>query len=154
MERISIQDYRAQYQKSGAGKKKRNNEESQIQQQFIRWVDDFIKVTGHEGLSALYAVPNGGARDEATGATLKREGVRAGVWDIAIDFPARGYAGLRAEFKAGKNSLSADQKKWEKRYKKANYLTVVWYSCAEAIRTIMWYFDLENGNRKSIYGVS
>jgi hypothetical protein len=60
---------------------KRNNEEHLIQCGIIDWYD----IRYGDGM--LLAIPNGGARDARTGAMLKREGVRAGVWDLLLAKP-------------------------------------------------------------------
>lgn len=59
----------------------RNNEEHRIQCGIIEWYD--IRY----GDNMLFAIPNGGARDSRTGAMLKREGVRAGIWDMFLAKP-------------------------------------------------------------------
>lgn len=47
----------------------------------------------------LFAIPNGGARNLATGALLKAEGVRRGVPDLCLAYPAGAYHGLWIEMK-------------------------------------------------------
>ncbi len=60
------------------------------------------------GSYRAFAIPNGGRRDKITGAILKREGVKAGVPDIAIVRDGGSVAFL--EVKAPKGSLSTSQK--------------------------------------------
>ena len=50
---------------------------------------------------ALFAIPNGGARDVITGARLKAEGVRRGVVDLMLAKPNGTFSGLFIEMKAG-----------------------------------------------------
>lgn len=45
-------------------------------------------------LQYMYHVPNGGKRDKATAAVLKRQGVKAGVPDIMLPAARAGYHGL------------------------------------------------------------
>ena len=52
-------------------------------------------------LQYMYHVPNGGKRDKATAAVLKRQGVKAGVPDIMLPAARAGYHGLYIELKAG-----------------------------------------------------
>jgi len=70
--------------------------EHQIQHALIAWWE--IKHKGY-GLPefALFAVPNGGARNAVTGAILKREGVRKGVCDLILLCPNKYHAGLLIE---------------------------------------------------------
>lgn len=51
----------------------------------------------------LFAVPNGGRRDAATGAKLRDEGVRAGVADLFLCVAASGRHGLFIEMKTEEN---------------------------------------------------
>ena len=48
-------------------------------------------------LQYMYHVPNGGKRDKATAAVLKRQGVKAGVPDIMLPAARAGYHGLYIE---------------------------------------------------------
>ena len=49
-----------------------------------------------------FAIPNGGARNAITGAMLKREGVKKGVFDVFIGWARNGKHGLFLEFKKQK----------------------------------------------------
>ena len=63
-------------------------------------------------LQYMYHVPNGGKRDKATAAVLKRQGVKAGVPDIMLPAARAGYHGLYIELKAGENTTTKKQKEW------------------------------------------
>lgn len=58
--------------------------EAQEQCKLIKWADKCVQMKIHPELSMLYAVPNGGRRDKAEAAHLKRQGVRAGVPDLCL----------------------------------------------------------------------
>lgn len=60
-------------------------------------------------LQYMYHVPNGGKRDKATAAVLKRQGVKAGVPDIMLPAARAGYHGLYIELKAGENTTTKKQ---------------------------------------------
>ena len=47
----------------------------------------------------LHAVPNGGYRSGREAVGLQRQGVKAGILDIALDVARGGYHGLRIELK-------------------------------------------------------
>ena len=69
--------------------------EAQEQCKLIKWVDKCVQMKIHPELSMLYAVPNGGRRDKAEAAHLKRQGVRAGVPDLCLAVP-KGILSLKS----------------------------------------------------------
>ena len=50
----------------------------------------------------LYAIPNGGARSQREGGTLKAEGVRAGMPDLCLPLARGGFHALYIEMKRPK----------------------------------------------------
>ena len=56
------------------------DEEHRLQSACVRWFRYQFPALAH----SLFAVPNGGRRDAATGARLKDEGVLAGVSDLVL----------------------------------------------------------------------
>jgi VRR-NUC domain len=56
-----------------------------------------------------FAIPNGGNRSAATGAMLKKEGVKAGIPDILVASINGKYAGLFIEMKAENGRVSLNQ---------------------------------------------
>ena len=70
-----------------------------------RCVADFLR-RGCPGL-IWYAVPNGGLRNKRVAADLKRQGVKAGVPDLAFVLPGGRAAFI--ELKVGKNDTSDAQ---------------------------------------------
>lgn len=85
--------------------------EAQEQCKLIKWADKCVQMKIHPELSMLYAVPNGGRRDKAEAAHLKRQGVRAGVPDLCLAVPKGKYHGLYIELKVGNNKTSEHQDK-------------------------------------------
>ena len=89
----------------------------------------------------IYAIPNGGHRNEIVAKKLKDEGVKAGVADVAVDVPCNGYHGLKIEMKAGKNRVTKEQAEFLKMAAHFGYATVVCYTAEEAIKTIEDYLN-------------
>lgn len=90
-------------------------------------------------LQWLHAIPNGGARNAVTGARMKEEGVRKGIWDLFFPFASNGYSGLYIEFKYGKNKLSPEQVAFGEFVQKQGYKTGVAYTADEAIEILQEY---------------
>lgn len=87
-----------------------------------------------------FAIPNGGARNPATGAMLKREGVTAGVPDVFVAWPKSGRSGLFLEFKRKKKAVvSPEQKEALQRLSDAGYACVVVHGWEEAKRAVEAY---------------
>lgn len=63
-------------------------------------------------LGWLYAIPNGRYRPIAEARKLKKEGVKRGVPDLALDVPRGPFHGWRAEMKGPDGRESAEQKAW------------------------------------------
>ena len=81
----------------------------------------------------MYHVPNGGKRDKATAAVLKRQGVKAGVPDIMLPAARAGYHGLYIELKAGENTTTKKQKEWLEYLRQQGYYTAVcWLPASSA----------------------
>ena len=57
-------------------------------------------------LAMLYAVPNGGHRNKAVAAKLKREGVKPGQPDLTLPVARRGFHALYIELKVPKTPVS------------------------------------------------
>jgi VRR-NUC domain len=87
--------------------------ESLHQKALIKWWNNY----GHFQFAlpklALFAIPNGGARTAITGANLKLEGVRKGVFDLRLESARNGFTGMYIEMKYGKNKLTPEQEDFE-----------------------------------------
>lgn len=88
---------------------------------------------------ALFAIPNGGARDLIAGARLKAEGVRKGALDLMLAKPNRIYSGLFIEMKVGSNKPTPEQEKFIQYLASAGYRCAVCWSATEAISEIEGY---------------
>ena len=90
-------------------------------------------------LFALFACPNGGARDAITGSLLKAEGVRRGTPDLIFAVPNRKYHGLFQELKTDDNKTSAEQDAFIAYLTSAGYKASVHWSAESAIEEIKRY---------------
>ena len=71
-----------------------------------RTVVEYLRIQENLGRLTYFSIPNGEKRDKITGAKLKRLGVRAGVYDLAIIGP-HGIGFI--ELKAPRGSFSIAQ---------------------------------------------
>lgn len=88
---------------------------------------------------ALFAIPNGGARDPITGARLKAEGVRPGIPDLMLAVKRGAHGGLVIEMKKVGNQQTTAQKEVIAYLNKAGYAWNVCWTTEAAITTIMSY---------------
>lgn len=118
-------------------RKRRENHESQLQQQCVMWFNYEPKYRKYEGL--LFAVPNGGQRSKKTATDLKKEGVVSGVADLILDVPNKQFHGLRIEMKYGKNKQSDAQKLYQQRVTAQGYQYSLCYTFEEFQQVINDY---------------
>lgn len=116
--------------------------EAREQEALFRWAG-FAAGTMPE-LNLLYHIPNGGSRNKAEAANLKRQGVKAGVPDLFLPVARGGYHGLYIELKFGKNKTSKNQDKWLSALSKQGYCAMVCYGWVEAKEAICEYLKGEN----------
>lgn len=88
---------------------------------------------------ALFAIPNGGARDMITGARLKAEGVRRGVFDLCLTVARKQFHGLYIEMKVGSNKPSPEQQDFQKHLLAQGYQATVHWNSGDAIDAITAY---------------
>lgn len=131
---------------AGAGKPRRPpvDWEGQEQMVLIRWLHG-EKLRGTqvgELYDAIYHVPNGGARHKKTAADLKRQGVKAGVSDLAVRQARGGWHGLYLEFKATPPrdaNLTASQRGWLEDSEYEGYCAVLARGIEEAKAVLFEY---------------
>ena len=121
---------------------KRHDSEAQEQSRLIAWANEVSRLGVYPELSRLYAIPNGGRRDKAEAAHLKRQGVKSGVPDLHLPVARGNYHGLYIEMKVGKNKPTKNQKEWINALKASGYAVEVCYSAAAARQVIIAYLQL------------
>ncbi len=101
---------------------KRSNpkhEESKLQRSCVTW----FRLQYPEYV--LFAVPNGGYRNVKEAAIMKAEGVLAGVADLFLMLPRKGYSGMFIEMKYGLGKQSNEQIKFQTNSEEQGYKYVV-----------------------------
>lgn len=109
--------------------------ESKIQISCKRWFDyqfsHFRKL--------LFAVPNGGQRGKYEAAIMKAEGTTAGVSDMILLIPRKGFGALCIEFKTQKGRQTELQKEWQHEAEKVGNKYVIVRSFEQFVKEIEAY---------------
>ena len=91
-------------------------------------------------LQNIFAIPNGGYRNITTARQMQFEGVKAGVPDLFLAYPASGFSGLFVEMKRRLGGrLSPLQQEWRERLTKSGYCVRVCLGWEEAKAAIIEY---------------
>lgn len=111
--------------------------ESQIQKDCVAWFR-----RNYPSIEPLFfSVPNGGARNAWTGKILKDEGQRAGVADLILQVPQKGYASLCVEMKTPTGKQSEAQKEYERLATRYRNKYVVCRSFEDFVRAVKEYIE-------------
>lgn len=121
------------------GKRVYDNEEARMQIEFFRQVPLFFPRLPDK---LLFAVPNGGSRHKIEAANMKRQGVKAGVADVILQIPKKGFASLCLEFKTKTGRQSKEQREYQRQVEMAGSKYVVVRSVEEAIGEMRMYLLL------------
>ena len=89
----------------------------------------------------LFAIPNGGRRDQVTGARLKLEGVLPGVADLILLKPNKQFHALLIEMKTRLGRQSEAQRQWQRLIEADGYRYVICRTTADFIRTVNEYLN-------------
>ncbi len=116
-------------------RKKYRNDEHKLQVSMVNWFRLQYPSMRHN----LFAVPNGGRRDAATGRRLKDEGVLAGVSDLILLKSNQHYGALLIETKTKKGTQRESQKEWESKITADGYKYAVVRSLDEFIKAVNDY---------------
>ena len=115
-----------------------NPTEDQEQATVVDWANRTSGIDPRRGL--LLHVPNGGARSPATGARMRRLGVRPGVPDLLLPVAVLPYHALWIEMKRRRGgSLSPEQRAWIGALRYEGCAVVVARGADEAIEAIEMY---------------
>ena len=117
-------------------KHKHDNPEARIQEEFFRQVPVLFPTLPEK---LIYAVPNGGSRNKIEAANMKRQGVKAGVSDVILQIPKKGYACLCLEFKTPTGRQSDEQKEYQRQAEMAGSKYVIVRSVIQAINVVNEY---------------
>lgn len=113
--------------------------EAQEQCKLMAWAGHCLDAGIYPELEWLYAIPNGGKRDRAEAAHLKRQGVKPGVPDLCLPVPRGEFHGLYIEMKVGRNKPTENQLAWILGLKRNGYAVMVCYGAKEAQDAIRRY---------------
>ena len=116
-------------------RKKYRNDEHKLQVSMVNWFRLQYPSMRHN----LFAVPNGGRRDAATGRILKDEGVLAGVSDLILLKSNQHYGALLIETKTKKGTQRESQKEWDSKITADGYKYVVVRSLDDFIKEVNDY---------------
>lgn len=107
--KMTFDEFMAAHKKAVKTRKRPSEEEHHIQCECVKYFSlQYPRLRGR-----LFAVPNGGRRDEKTAAKLKAEGVVAGVADLILLKSNRDYGALLIEMKTLKGRQRDSQKAWQ-----------------------------------------
>jgi hypothetical protein len=115
------------------------NGEHLIQSACVRWAQ--YNERNIPALKWLYAVPSGGHRHVAVAVKLKAEGVRRGISDLCLPFPAHGMHGLYLEVKTEKGRLTPEQAEFGAYLVANGYGFKVVRSCQDFVDAILGYIN-------------
>lgn len=113
------------------------DEEHRLQSACVRWFRYQFPALAH----SLFAVPNGGRRDAATGARLKDEGVLAGVSDLVLLQRRGGYGAMLIEMKTSSGRQAQTQRQWQRKVEADGYRYVVCRSIDDFTREVKVYLN-------------
>jgi len=119
----------------------RGGSEHENQCALIAWAAAFSFY--HPELALIFAVPNGALRNKSVAVNLQREGVKAGIPDLALPVARGGYHGMFIELKSGKNTLSESQKTWHAALRNQGYHVVTCWTWDDARVQILAYLQGE-----------
>lgn len=120
-----------------ADKKKPVHRESQLQRACIKW----FRYQYQPYSKVLFAVPNGGTRNEIEAKIMQAEGVVPGVSDLILLVSRKGYSSLCLECKTDIGKQSKNQITWQTDCEAHGNKYVIFRSVDEFMKLINWYLQ-------------
>jgi hypothetical protein len=119
--------------------------EHEAQSAVIRWAKSMEVVAPSLGL--LFAIPNAAKRSPGLAASMKAEGLKAGVPDLFLPVPRVNNAGHRVpglfvEMKVRPNRVTAAQAQWIADLRERGYRVEICWSAVDAIEVIKSYLGI------------
>ena len=119
--------------------------EHEAQAAVIRWADSMRMV--EPDLQLLFAIPNAAKRSPGLAASMKAEGLKAGVPDLFLpvttsDANGGWYSGLFVEMKIRPNRVTAAQAGWIMDLRNQGYRVEICWSAVEAIEVLKSYLGI------------
>lgn len=113
--------------------------ESIIQRNCVKW----FRLQYPELRMLLFSVPNGGYRNAAEARIMKAEGIVAGVSDLILMYPSKGYHALCIEMKteSRQSKQTENQKEWQEAVEQRGYKYVVCRSFNEFYSEVSGYIN-------------
>ena len=106
----------------------------------FRWAE--LNVRMYPSVNLMFAIPNGGQRHPAVAASLKAEGVKAGVPDVCLPVSRGKWIGLWIEIKAGRNKPTPSQIRWHRALEAEGHLVKVCYGWEAAVEVVKEYLAI------------
>lgn len=116
--------------------------ESVEQELVMKWAA--LQENVYPCLKHLFHIPNGGGRNIAEAAHLKRMGVKAGVPDLFLPYPVGEYHGLWIELKTERGRVMGTQREWIEWLREQCYAAYVCRGADAAINCLKMYLDGRN----------
>lgn len=93
-------------------------------------------------LELLHHIPNGGTRNKIEAGKLKAQGVKAGVPDLCLPVPRKGFHGLYIEMKKPGQKIDREsQQRWIYLLKELGYHVAVCNTWTEAVTVLSSYLQ-------------
>lgn len=105
--------------------------------EYVGW-----KAKGDHRYEPIFSVPNGSYKSASSALKFQKEGLRSGVPDIFIAYPAGKYHGMFIEMKYGKKEPTDKQWEWLRRLASNDYKCIVAYTGNDAIAALEAYLSL------------